>query len=59
MTKAAASYAWKYAGERGDPPGDVLTVQELLAALLLPSGATPPTRWRRRTAPAWTRSSRR
>jgi serine-type D-Ala-D-Ala carboxypeptidase (penicillin-binding protein 5/6) len=40
MTKAAASYAWKYGGESAAiHPGDVLTVRELLAALLLPSGA--------------------
>jgi serine-type D-Ala-D-Ala carboxypeptidase (penicillin-binding protein 5/6) len=37
---AADSYAWKYGGESaGLHPGDVLTAQELLAALLLPSGA--------------------
>jgi serine-type D-Ala-D-Ala carboxypeptidase (penicillin-binding protein 5/6) len=37
---AADSYAWKYGGEAaGLHPGDVLTAQELLAALLLPSGA--------------------
>jgi D-alanyl-D-alanine carboxypeptidase (penicillin-binding protein 5/6) len=40
MTKAAASYPWKYGGESAAiHPGDVLTVPELLAALLLPSGA--------------------
>jgi D-alanyl-D-alanine carboxypeptidase (penicillin-binding protein 5/6) len=40
MTKAAASYPWKYGGESAAiHPGDVLTVQELLAALLVPSGA--------------------
>jgi D-alanyl-D-alanine carboxypeptidase (penicillin-binding protein 5/6) len=40
MTKAAVSYAWKYGGESAAiHPGDVLTVRELLAALLLPSGA--------------------
>ncbi|MGO9781979.1 MAG: D-alanyl-D-alanine carboxypeptidase family protein, partial [Streptosporangiaceae bacterium] len=37
---AADSYAWKYGGEAaGLHPGDVLTAQDLLAALLLPSGA--------------------
>ena len=37
---AAVSYAWKYGGETAAlRPGDVLTAQELLAALLLPSGA--------------------
>jgi len=37
---AAVSYAWKYGGETAAlHPGDVLTAQELLAALLLPSGA--------------------
>ena len=37
---AADSYAWKNGGESaGLHPGDVLTAQELLAALLLPSGA--------------------
>ena len=37
---AADSYAWKYGGESaGLHPGDVLTAQELLDALLLPSGA--------------------
>jgi D-alanyl-D-alanine carboxypeptidase (penicillin-binding protein 5/6) len=37
---AADSYAWKYGGESaGLHPGDVLTAQELLEALLLPSGA--------------------
>jgi serine-type D-Ala-D-Ala carboxypeptidase (penicillin-binding protein 5/6) len=40
MTKAAASYAWQYGGESAAiHPGDVLTVAELLDALLLPSGA--------------------
>ncbi len=37
---AAVSYAWKYGGETAAlHRGDVLTAQELLAALLLPSGA--------------------
>jgi len=37
---AAVSYAWKYGGETAAlHPGDVLTAQELLEALLLPSGA--------------------
>jgi serine-type D-Ala-D-Ala carboxypeptidase (penicillin-binding protein 5/6) len=40
VPKAAVSYAWKYGGETAAlRPGDVLTAQELLAALLLPSGA--------------------
>lgn len=40
VPKAAFSYAWKYGGESaGLHPGDVLTVGELLEALLLPSGA--------------------
>jgi serine-type D-Ala-D-Ala carboxypeptidase (penicillin-binding protein 5/6) len=40
VPKAAQSYAWYYGGESaGLHPGDVLTVQELLEALLLPSGA--------------------
>jgi serine-type D-Ala-D-Ala carboxypeptidase (penicillin-binding protein 5/6) len=40
VPKAAVSYAWKYGGETAAlRPGDVLTVQELLEALLLPSGA--------------------
>jgi serine-type D-Ala-D-Ala carboxypeptidase (penicillin-binding protein 5/6) len=40
VPKAAQSYAWQYGGESaGLYPGDVLTVQQLLAALLLPSGA--------------------
>jgi D-alanyl-D-alanine carboxypeptidase (penicillin-binding protein 5/6) len=40
VPKAAQSYAWHYGGESaGLHPGDVLTVQELLEALLLPSGA--------------------
>ncbi len=40
VPEAADSYAWKYGGESaGLHPGDVLTAQELLAALLLPSGA--------------------
>ena len=40
MPKAAFSYAWKYGGETAAlRPGDVLTAQELLEALLLPSGA--------------------
>ncbi len=37
---AAFSYAWKYGGETAAlRPGDVLTAQELLEALLVPSGA--------------------
>jgi len=40
VPKAAQSYAWYYGGEAaGLYPGDVLTVRELLEALLLPSGA--------------------
>jgi D-alanyl-D-alanine carboxypeptidase (penicillin-binding protein 5/6) len=40
VPKAAFDYAWKYGGETAAlRPGDVLTAQELLAALLLPSGA--------------------
>jgi D-alanyl-D-alanine carboxypeptidase (penicillin-binding protein 5/6) len=40
VPKAAFSYAWKYGGETASlRPGDVLTAQQLLAALLLPSGA--------------------
>jgi serine-type D-Ala-D-Ala carboxypeptidase (penicillin-binding protein 5/6) len=40
VTKAAMSYAWKNGGESaGLHPGDTLTAQQLLAALLLPSGA--------------------
>jgi D-alanyl-D-alanine carboxypeptidase (penicillin-binding protein 5/6) len=40
VPKAAVSYAWKYGGEAAALyPGDVLTAQELLEALLLPSGA--------------------
>ncbi len=40
VPKAAFDYAWKYGGETAAlRPGDVLTTQELLAALLLPSGA--------------------
>ena len=40
VTKAAETYAWKYGGETAAlRPGDVLTAQELLEALLLPSGA--------------------
>ncbi len=40
VPKAAFSYAWKYGGETAAlRPGDVLTAQELLEALLLPSGA--------------------
>jgi D-alanyl-D-alanine carboxypeptidase (penicillin-binding protein 5/6) len=40
VPKAAFKYAWKYGGETaGLHPGDVLTARELLAALLLPSGA--------------------
>jgi D-alanyl-D-alanine carboxypeptidase (penicillin-binding protein 5/6) len=40
VPKAAMTYAWKYGGEAAAlRPGDVLTVQELLEALLLPSGA--------------------
>ena len=40
VPKAAFKYAWKYGGETaGLHPRDVLTARELLAALLLPSGA--------------------
>ena len=40
MPKAAVTYAWKYGGETAAlRPRDVLTAQELLEALLLPSGA--------------------
>ncbi len=40
VPKAAFKYAWQYGGETaGLHPGDVLTTRELLAALLLPSGA--------------------
>ncbi len=40
VPKAAVSYAWKFGGETAAlRPGDVLTTRELLAALLLPSGA--------------------
>jgi len=40
VPKAAFDYAWKYGGETAAlHPGDVLTVPELLEALLLPSGA--------------------
>jgi serine-type D-Ala-D-Ala carboxypeptidase (penicillin-binding protein 5/6) len=40
VPKAAFSYAWKYGGETAAlRPGDVLTAQQLLDALLLPSGA--------------------
>ena len=40
VPKAAFTYVWKYGGESAAlRPGDVLTTQELLAALLLPSGA--------------------
>jgi len=40
IPKAAVTYAWKYGGETASlRPGDVLTAQELLEALLLPSGA--------------------
>ena len=40
VPKAAFDYAWKYGGESAAlHPGDVLTVQQLLAALLVPSGA--------------------
>lgn len=40
VPKAAFDYAWKYGGETAAlHPGDVLTAQQLLAALLLPSGA--------------------
>jgi serine-type D-Ala-D-Ala carboxypeptidase (penicillin-binding protein 5/6) len=40
IPKAAMDYAWKNGGESaGLHPGDHLTVQQLLAALLLPSGA--------------------
>ena len=40
VPKAAFDYAWKYRGETAAlHPGDRLTAQQLLAALLLPSGA--------------------
>ncbi len=40
VPKAAFDYAWKYGGETAAlHPGDVLTTQQLLAALLVPSGA--------------------
>jgi D-alanyl-D-alanine carboxypeptidase (penicillin-binding protein 5/6) len=40
VPQAAFNYAWKYGGETAAlHPRDELTVQELLAALLLPSGA--------------------
>ena len=40
VPKAAFDYAWKYGGETASlRPGDVLTAQQLLDALLLPSGA--------------------
>ncbi len=40
VPKAAFSYAWKYGGETASlHPGDTLTANELLDALLLPSGA--------------------
>jgi len=40
VPKAAFDYAWKYGGETASlRPGDVLTVQQLLMALLLASGA--------------------
>ena len=40
VPKAAMDYAWKNGGESaGLHPGDLLTAQQLLAALLLPSGA--------------------
>src|SRR5579862_3780715 len=40
VPKVAFNYAWKYGGETASlHPGDELTVQQLLEALLLPSGA--------------------
>lgn len=40
IPKAAQTYAWHYGGESaGLRPGDVLTVRQLLEAMLLPSGA--------------------
>jgi D-alanyl-D-alanine carboxypeptidase (penicillin-binding protein 5/6) len=40
VPEAAFTYAWKYGAETASlRPGDVLTVQELLEALLVPSGA--------------------
>jgi serine-type D-Ala-D-Ala carboxypeptidase (penicillin-binding protein 5/6) len=40
VPKAAFDYVWKYGGESAAlRPGDVLTTQELLEAMLLPSGA--------------------
>ena len=40
IPKAAQTYAWHYGGNSaGLRPGDILSVQQLLEALLLPSGA--------------------
>jgi serine-type D-Ala-D-Ala carboxypeptidase (penicillin-binding protein 5/6) len=40
VPKAAFDYVWKYGGESAAlRPGDMLTTQELLEAMLLPSGA--------------------
>ncbi|MFI5063169.1 MAG: D-alanyl-D-alanine carboxypeptidase family protein [Streptosporangiales bacterium] len=40
VPEAAVSYAWRYGGETAALlPGDTLTAHDLLAALLLPSGA--------------------
>ena len=40
VPKAAVTYAWEHGGETAAlRPGDMLTAQELLEALLLPSGA--------------------
>ncbi len=40
VPETAFDYAWKYGGETAAlHPGDVLTAQQLLAALLVPSGA--------------------
>src|SRR6201995_3274339 len=40
IPKAAQTYAWHYGGNSaGLRPGDILTVQQLLEAMLLPSGA--------------------
>ena len=53
VPKAAFKYAWKYGGETaGLHPGDVLTARELLAALLLPSGADAAYTLAARSAPA-------
>ena len=59
VPKAAFSYAWKYGGETAAlRPGDVLTTQELLEALLLPSGADAAYTLANASVPAWMPSSR-